>query len=112
MRWNTLDSVLDETFNYFPAAYIYEQGYIPVARCAMCSGDQYFVAFSQTTIAQIVRYTNEQDNPPLIQVFHDASDPDEMMTPEACVVVAQNLSGFFMYAAVADEELEETEFDA
>ncbi|PHQ82224.1 MAG: hypothetical protein COB69_02405 [Phycisphaera sp.] len=112
MRWNTLDSILDDTYNYGPSMFIYDHGYITVAQCAMCTGDPYFIPFFPTTIAQIVRYNDEPDNPPLIQVFHDALDIEEQVTPDACVVVAQNLSGFFLHAGVADEELERDQFDA
>ena len=60
-----------------------EYGYLCVGRCAYGTGNQYFLK------------TSASDDPPLVQIAHDAGAKADLVLQNGVIEIATTLSGFF-----------------
>lgn len=92
MIWSCPHEMKIESVDLYPGLAILERGFINVALDAMGRGDPYFIP------------TDQGDNPPLYQVYHDISYKAEEIIKEGLELVAPSLSEFFKTAIVGDSE--------
>lgn len=85
MVWSDPDNIRSESLECQPGLTILEKGWINVASDAG-GGDPYFIP------------TDQGDNPPVFQVYHDVSDQAEVILAKACRQVAPSLSELFLQA--------------
>ena len=92
MAWSSPDEIKSESVDAYPGLAILEKGFINVALDAMGGGDPYFLP------------TDQGDDPPLYQVYHDISDNAEEILKEGLELVAASLSEFFNTAKIAEPQ--------
>jgi hypothetical protein len=88
LAWSDPDNIRSESLECYPGLAILEKGWINVASDSMGGGDPYFIP------------TDQGDDPPVYQVYHDASDKAEVILAEGCRLVAASLSALFQQAIV------------
>lgn len=88
MSWSNPEWMKSEMIEAYPGIAIYKHGYLNVATCSHGSGDPYFINI------------NEDDNPRVLQVFHDVSDNYELIIAEGIDVITESLSDFFQNAII------------
>jgi hypothetical protein len=62
---------------------VLEYDYLCVGRCAYGTGNQYFLK------------TSDSDDPPLVQIAHDAGAKADLILQNGVIEIATTLSGFF-----------------
>ena len=90
MEWSDPNNIRSESLECYPGLAILERGWINVASDSGGSGDPYFIP------------TDQGDNPPVFQVYHDVGDKAEVILAEACRLAAPSLSDLFRQAKVSD----------
>lgn len=88
LAWMSPMHVLQEAYEAVPGCVAINYGYIPVATCLMGSGDPYFIRCA------------DGDDPPLVEIYHDAVSDEVGLRDEAIWVVAPTLSEFFAQATL------------
>jgi hypothetical protein len=86
LEWLGPSSISSESLELYPGIALSRHGYLCVAGCAHGSGDQYFLT---TTLG---------DDPPLIQVDHEAKFEADLPLAGGLVEIAPALSAFFASA--------------
>ena len=91
IQWSDPDNIRSESLECYPGLAILEKGWINVASDAMGGGDPCFIP------------TDQGDNPPVFQVYHDVSDKAEVILAKGCRQVAPSLSDLFLQAKLQSE---------
>ncbi len=81
-------NIRSESLECYPGLAILSRGFINIGSCSLGSGDPYFIS------------SEEGDDPPVYQVYHDVSDEADVILAEGRTVVAESLSRFFRDAIV------------
>ncbi|WP_156401369.1 hypothetical protein [Duganella sp. Root1480D1] len=90
LKWLTPIQMVSEAFESEPGLSVMAMGLLPIAACAIGSGDPYFLDLRTIT-----------DDPPLVRVLHDFVGVEgKSFPPEGIEVVSQHLSDFFAKATV------------
>ena len=87
LLWLGPDAISAESLELFPGSAVLRHGYLCVGGCAHGSGDQYFL----NTRAG-------DDDPPLVQIYHDMGTEAERILADGVVEIAPTLSTFFTEA--------------
>jgi hypothetical protein len=83
LEWLDPGSIHAESLDLYPGIAVLEYGYLCVGRCAHGTGDQYFLK------------TSASDDPPLVQIAHDAGANPDLILQNGVMEIATTLSGFF-----------------
>ena len=86
MTWSDPNGIRSESLECYPGLAILERGWINVASDATGGGDPYFIP------------TQQGDDPPVFQVYHDVSDDADVILAKACRLVSPSLSQLFLQA--------------
>jgi hypothetical protein len=86
LEWLGPDSIASESLELYPGIAVLGYGYLCVGRCAHGTGDQYFLK------------TSAGDDPPLVQIAHDAGVDADVILQNGVIEIAPTLSGFFAEA--------------
>jgi len=81
------ERVIEEATDYYPGLAVSKFGYVPVASCALGSGDPYFIN------------SNDGTGGPLYRIYHDAGwkDEDTYDTDEAVNIVLNSYTEVLQY---------------
>lgn len=82
IEWASPSDITQEAFDAIPGIFIRDLGYVPVGLCPEGSGNPFFTRF-------------ENDDPELIQVYHDAVSPDGAFGLNSTRRIAASLTSFF-----------------
>jgi hypothetical protein len=88
LDWSSPHDIRGESVEVYPGIAILERGYINVATDPTGGGNPYFIP------------TDQGDDPPLFQVYHDVSDDPDTIVRDARQLVAGSLSEFFAQAVI------------
>ena len=86
LRWLDPGSIHSESLELHPGIAVLPYGYLCVGGCAHGTGDQYFLK------------TSSGDDPPFVQIAHDAGDDADVILQNGVFEIAPTLSGFFAQA--------------
>jgi hypothetical protein len=86
IEWCGVKGIRSESLECYPGRAILERGYINVASDSTGGGDPYFIP------------TDQEDDPPVYQVFHDMGDQADQILAEGRQLIAPSLSDFFRFA--------------
>jgi hypothetical protein len=86
LRWLDPGSMYSESLELHPGIEVLGHGYLCVAGCSHGTGDQYFLK------------TTSGDDPPLVQIAHDAGVDANLILQNGLIEIAPTLSGFFAKA--------------
>ena len=86
LHWLGPDSIYSESLELYPGMAVLEHGYLCVGGCAHGTGDQYFLKITAG------------DDPPLLQIAHDAGASADLILQNGLIDIAPTLSGFFAEA--------------
>lgn len=90
LYWFRPEDIISEAFDYQPGISVLGTGFLPIAGCAMGSGDPYFLDLRVSMI-----------DPPLVRILHDFVPFDgRPFPPEGIELVSRSLSAFFAKATV------------
>ena len=84
LLWLGPDAISTESLELYPGSAVLRHGYLCVGGCAHGSGDQYFLNTGAG-----------DDDPPLVQVYHDLGTDAERILADGVVEIAPTLSAFF-----------------
>ena len=87
LLWLGPDAISTESLELYPGSAVLRHGYLCVGGCAHGSGDQYFVNTGAG-----------DDDPPLVQIYHDLGTEAERILADGVVEIAPTLSAFFARA--------------
>jgi hypothetical protein len=87
LLWLGPDAISTESLELYPGSAVLRHGYLCVGGCAHGSGDQYFL-----------RSGAGDDDPPLVQIYHDLGTEAERILADGVVEIAPTLSAFFAEA--------------
>jgi len=88
MEWSNAQHMRAECLEAYPGIAILQRGYVSVALDLDGGGDPYFIP------------TDQGEDPPLYQVFHDLGDHPDTILEHGRHLVAPSLSGFFRTAMI------------
>lgn len=88
LYWSDPLDMRSESLECYPGIAILQRGYINVASDSTSGGDPYFIP------------TDQGDNPPLFQVYHDVSDDPEVIVQHGRQLVVGSLSEFLNKALI------------
>jgi len=83
IQFNTFKQIEDACLNMYPGCAIFELGFIGIAEDPTGSGDPYFIK------------TDEGENPPVYQIYHDISDDGQEILKHGKELIANKLSDIF-----------------
>jgi hypothetical protein len=86
LRWLDPGSISTESLELHPGMAVLEYGYLCVGGCSHGTGDQYFLK------------TSVGDDPPLVQIAHDAGVDADTILQNGVFQIAPKLSRFFAEA--------------
>lgn len=90
LYWFAPEGMISEAFDYYPGISVLGVGFLPIAGCAMGSGDPYFLDLRVSTV-----------DPPVVRLLHDFAPLDGRAFPEEGIeLVSRSLSEFFAKARV------------
>ena len=87
LLWLGPDAITTESLELYPGSAVLRHGYLCVGGCAHGSGDQYFLNIGAG-----------DDDPPLVQIYHDIGTEGERILADGVVEIAPTLSAFFAEA--------------
>ena len=87
LLWLGPDAISTESLELHPGSAVLPHGYLCVGGCAHGSGDQYFLNTGAG-----------DDDPPLVQIYHDLGTEAERILADGVVEIAPTLSAFFAEA--------------
>ena len=90
LKWSDSHNIRVESLESYPGIAILKRGYINVALDTTGGGDPYFIP------------TDQGDDPPLFQVYHDVSEDPDVIVREGRRLIAASLSEFFRTALVLE----------
>ena len=88
LYWMGADDTRSEALEAYPGIAVVRRGYICVASCLHRTGDQYFIP------------TNQGDDPPLYNTYHDVGDSADEILDGGREVAASSLPEFFRTSRV------------
>jgi len=88
LEWMSPEVMIREAREAIPGRIVIKYGYIPVASCLNGSGDPYYIRPS------------DGDDPPLVEIFHDAVSESTGMHDSSKWMVSTSLSEFFTVATL------------
>jgi hypothetical protein len=88
--WSDARNLRSESVECYPGLAILERGYINVGSDPSGSGDSFFIP------------TDQGDDPPVYQIYHDVSDQADEILAEGRVLVASSLSDLFRNALLRE----------
>lgn len=91
IEWCGVKGIRSESLDCLPGVAILERGYINVGSDPYGSGDSYFMP------------TDQGDDPPVFQVYHDVSDQADEILADGLLQVAARLSDLFRHAGLAND---------
>ncbi len=83
IQFNDFQQIEDACLNMYPGIAIFELGYIGIGEDPRGSGNPFFIS------------TDEGDNPPVYQIYHDVSDQGNEILKHGKELVANKLSDIF-----------------
>lgn len=89
VRWLAPSQIITEAFEGEPGLSVTPMGFVPIADCAIGSGDPYFLDLRVAT-----------EDPPLVRVLHDFVREGKSFPLEGIEIVSAQLSDFFAKATV------------
>ena len=90
IAWCGVKGIRGESLECYPGIAILESGFINVGSDPYGSGDSYFMP------------TDQGDDPPVFQVYHDVSDQADEILADGLLQVAVHLSDLFRQASIAN----------
>ena len=87
LLWLGPDAISTESVELYPGSAVLRHGFLCVGGCAHGSGDQYFLNTGAG-----------DDDPPLVQIYHDIGTEAERILADGVVEIAPRLSAFFAEA--------------
>ena len=89
LLWLGPDAISTESVELYPGSAVLRHGYLCVGGCAHGSGDQYFLNTGAG-----------DDDPPLVQIYHDIGAEAERILADGVVEIAPTLSAFLAEARI------------
>ena len=83
IQFNSFKLIEGACLNMYPGCAIFKHGYIGIGEDPTGSGDPYFIK------------TDEGDNPPVYQIYHDVSDKGEEILKHGKELIANKFSDIF-----------------